>query len=338
MPLLDLVDGALDARAHLFDAAHETAFRLFNGFVEGYPPLAVDLYARTLVVHDHAPSPEGDRAAVDAVVGHLCARLPWLRAALWKVRRARDVTARNGAVVFGAVAELDARVRENGVWYALDLTLQRDASLYLDTRCLRVWAKDNLAGQRVLNTFAYTGSLGVAARAAPAREVTHTDRSRAFLDLAKRSYALNGFATRPMDFLAGDFFDVCGRLRREGALYDCVLLDPPFFSETTGGKVDLARDARRVIDKVRPLVGDQGRLVVVNNALFLSGSDWMGALDALCADGYLAVEAHLPVGEDFTGTPATQRSKPPLDPAPFTHTTRITVLRARRKDGRRATG
>jgi 23S rRNA (cytosine1962-C5)-methyltransferase len=336
MSLLDLVDGALAARAPLFDDAHETAFRLFNGFVEGYPPLAVDLYARTLVIHDHAPSPEGDRATALAVVTHLCARLPWLNAALWKVRRARDPEARNGAVVFGTPAALDTSVRENGVWYALDLTLQRDASLYLDTRCLRAWATGNLAGQRVLNTFAYTGSLGVAARAAPAREVTHTDRSRAFLDLARRSYALNGFAVRAMDFLVGDFFDVSARLRREGALYDCVFLDPPFFSETTGGKVDLARDARRVIDKVRPLVGDQGRLVVVNNALFLAGRDWMNALDALCADGYLTIEAHLPVGEDFTGPPATQRSKPPFDPAPFAHTTRITVLRARRKDGRRA--
>jgi 23S rRNA (cytosine1962-C5)-methyltransferase len=189
----------------------------------------------------------------------------------------------------------------------------------------------------VLNTFAYTGSLGVAARAAPAREVTHTDRSRAFLDLAKRSYALNGFDARRGDFLAGDFFDVSARLRRDGALYDCVFLDPPFFSETTGGKVDLARDAQRVIAKVRPLVGDGGRLVIVNNALFLTGREWMDALAGLCADGYLTIESHLPVGEDFTGTPATRRSAPPLDPAPFTHTTRITVLRARRKDGRRAT-
>ena len=335
MPLLDLVDGALAARAHLVDAAHETAFRLFNGFVEGYPPLAVDLYARTLVIHDHAPSPEGDRATALAVVTHLCARLPWLNAALWKVRRARDPEARNGAVVFGTPAALDTSVRENGVWYALDLTLQRDASLYLDTRCLRAWATGNLAGQRVLNTFAYTGSLGVAARAAPAREVTHTDRSRAFLDLARRSYALNGFAVTRAGFVADDYFTATARMRRAGRLFDCAMVDPPFFSETGAGKVDLEGEAARVLAKARPLVGDGGALVAVNNALFVSGRAWMAALEGMCADGYLAVESLVAVPDDCVGMTGGAAAWPE-DPAPFNHPTKIAVLRARRKDGRRA--
>jgi 23S rRNA (cytosine1962-C5)-methyltransferase len=91
-------------------------------------------------------------------------------------------------------AEPDRRVRENGVWYALDLQANRDAGLYLDTRSLRRWLKERMAGARVLNTFAYTGSLGVAALAGGAARVVHVDLKRDFLNIARTSYTLNGFA------------------------------------------------------------------------------------------------------------------------------------------------
>jgi 23S rRNA (cytosine1962-C5)-methyltransferase len=45
------LEHALAARADLLDERHEFAFRLFNGFYEGYPDLVVDVYARTLVIY-----------------------------------------------------------------------------------------------------------------------------------------------------------------------------------------------------------------------------------------------------------------------------------------------
>jgi 23S rRNA (cytosine1962-C5)-methyltransferase len=70
--------------------------------------------------------------------------------------------ARHGVVVYGEKPDerIRVRIREHGVWYAVDLLLSQDAGLYLDTRGLRLWAMQNLAGKTVLNTFAYTGSLG----------------------------------------------------------------------------------------------------------------------------------------------------------------------------------
>lgn len=330
-----LIDRAVAARSGLLDPAHEGALRLFNGFYEGDPALALDLYARSLLVHDYAESPAGDEAAARRAVEAVRARLPWIRAVLWKVRGARQAERRNGCLLLGERQDLDRRVREGGVSYAVTLDRSRDAGLYLDTRNLRAWAQRKLAGKRVLNTFVYTGSLGVAARAGGAREVIHVDVNRAFLDVAKDSYALNGFPVRRSDFRALDFFVAVARLRKEGALFDCVFLDPPFFSRTAGGTVDQQTRPDRLIDKVRPLLGDGGWLVAVNNALFLSGADWMKALEGLCAGGYLTLEETLPVPPDFTGYPATLTGTAPVDPAPFNHSTKIAVLRVRRKDGRR---
>jgi 23S rRNA (cytosine1962-C5)-methyltransferase len=82
---------------------------------------------------------------------------------------------------------------------------------------------------------------------------------------------------------------------------------------------------------VRPLIADGGYLVAINNALFLSGANYLGELEALCADGYLRIEELIPVPEDFTGYPQTPVGGYPVNPAPFNHPTKIAVLRVRRK-------
>lgn len=306
--------------------------RLFSGFFEGLPELVVDIYGRTLLLHDYAPLVTAGEAIwaeqLWQVQAWFLERLPWIQTVVLKQRQAGPPVQR-GRVLFGECP--DHWVRENGVRYAIDLLLNRDASLYLDTRLLRAWAKSTLAGTQVLNTFAYTGSLGVAALAGGAQRVIQLDRNRTFLNLAKTSYTLNGFCINKADFLTGDFFTQVAHLKNGGQLFDCVFVDPPFFSTSGRGTIDLLGQAGRVINKVRPLVRDQGWLVAVNNAVFLSGADYMRTLQALCEDGYLSIETLIPVPEDILGRPGSQRCLPPVDPAPFNHATKIAVLRVRRK-------
>ncbi|HMV50823.1 MAG TPA: hypothetical protein PKD31_23985, partial [Blastocatellia bacterium] len=58
-------------------------------------------------------------------------------------------------------------------------------------------------------------------------------------------------------------------------------------------------------------------------------------LEDVCADGYLTIEELIPVAEDFTGYENTRVAAAVTDPAPFNHSTKIAVLRVRRKDARR---
>lgn len=327
---LELLDRAIAARIALIDEEHLSGLRLFNGFYEGIPGLVADLYGRTLVLANHADHPESLQPLIRASLAYYLERLPWLQAALVKIRRASSREERNGRLVYGQKA--DERIREGGVWYALDLRLNQDASFYLDTRTLRAWLRENLHERSLLNTFAYTGSLGAAALAGGARQVVQTDRSRKFLAVAQRTYALNCFPCREEDFIVGDFHRVVGRLKREGRLFDCVVLDPPFFTAANSGRVDLAGEMPRLINKVRPLVAHQGWLVAVNNALYVSGEGYLAELSRLCQDGYLQLETILPVPADVTGYAETRVGAPPVDPAPFNHPTKIVVLRVTRKD------
>ncbi|MDF1521847.1 MAG: class I SAM-dependent methyltransferase [Trueperaceae bacterium] len=324
------IAGAIAARAPWIDAAHAGALRLFHGHLEGDPRVVIDAYGRTAVVAFQGGP--GDRDDLATLVAALPAHLPWLRAIVVKERDGASDTARRGRVAWAAPgAAPDTEVLEHGVRYALDLLLNQDAGFYLDTRELRRWLLEHSEGRTVLNTFAYTGSLGVAARAGGATRVVHTDRSARFLAVAQASTALNGFAVDRRDFVARDFFSFVRGAKLRGERYDTVVLDPPFFSSTEHGALDLNRDTARMVNKVRPLVASGGRLVVVNNALYLSGVDFLLELDRLCAGGWMTVEALVGVPPDVTGTPATRVGAPPVDPAPFAHSTKIAVLGVRHR-------
>ena len=318
--LINLLDAALAARGAFFDERHESAFRLFNGFLEGFPALSVDIYAHSVLLHNYADPPADDLTA-DAQRWVL-EKFPWARCVIVKTRSGQSDSERRGLLTYGTASE--RKVKEHGIWYSIDLTMNRDASFYLDTRSLREWALKTLGGKTVLNTFAYTGSLGVAAKAGGAARVVQLDQNRDFLNVAKTSYTLNGLPIDKQDFIAENFFPTVSQFKRSRQTFDCVFLDPPFFSFTSKGTVDLETGSSK-------LINNGGWLVAINNALFVSGKEYLASLEALCADGYLSLEQFIPVPEDCAGFPQTRVGDPPVDPAPFNHSTKIAILRIRRK-------
>ena len=328
-PIVSQLEKAIEARRSLFDARHEFAFRLFNGFTEGNPGLVVDLYASTLVMHNYTDDPAQGKLLVKHAQQFLQDKLVWLHAGIVKTRNAKSQEEKRGQLLFGE--KPNTRIKEHGIWYSIDLTMNRDSSLYLDTRILRKWLIENMKDKTVLNTFAYTGSLGVAAMAGGARRVVQHDLNLQCLNIAKTSYTLNGFPIRKQDFIATDFFTLVSKLKRTNETFDCVVIDPPFFSRTSKGKVDQVNESARLINKVRPLIKDGGILIAINNALYVSGREYMQTLEALCKDGYLKIKELIPVPEDFTGYPETRAGNPITDPMPFNHSTKIVVLEVKRK-------
>jgi len=287
----------------------------------------VDLYASTLVIHNYADDPAQGKLIAEQGAQFLRDQLSWLRAGIVKTRNSESREARRGQLLFGE--RPDTKIKEHNVWYSVDLTMNRDASFYLDTRILRQWLIEHMQGKTVLNTFAYTGSLGVAALAGGATRVVQHDLNRQFLNVAKTSYTLNGFPIRKEDFIAADFFSLGAKIKRTGETFDCVIIDPPFFSSTSKGKVDQVHESARLINKVRPLINDGGTLIAINNALYVSGKEYMQTLEALCKDGYLSVRELIPVAQDFIGYH--QMREPITDPSPFNHSTKIAILDVKRK-------
>ncbi len=305
-----------EKRRHLMTPEQDSAFRLVNGFTEDMPFLAVDIFAKTAVIHDYS---KNGRENFTELAEQIIDCLGFPDTVILKRRSSRNEQERRGILLCGTNPATE--IREHGVTYRLDLMMNQDCSFYPDTRNLRRYLLDHSANKSVLNTFAYMGSLGIAAKAGGAEKVVQTDLSEKFLTAcANPAY--------PCELRAGDFFPLTAAMRKQRETFDCVILDPPFFSKTAKGTVDLAGAPLALIGKVRPLVKDGGRLIVVNNALELSGADFIRALDGICDGTYLTRGENIPVPEDFTGN-GTWR----ISPTPFNHPTKIQVLNVRRKEG-----
>lgn len=330
--VMTLFKTCLDTRLSDQSLQNTQAFRLFNGFYEGLPGFVVDKFGKTLLIksfdhdetaHDHLIAPS---------IAFYTSHLPDLNAVIVKRRHAKQARLRQGILLEGKPVD---SIKENNVDYTLDLQLNQDDSFYLDTRQLRTWLLQNMSGKTVLNTFAYTGALGIAALAGGAKEVIQTDLSQKFLQVAEKSSLLNP-NTGKHKIHTGDYFKHMARLKSQGKLFNCVIIDPPLFSKTAAGEVSLLKNWVNLVNKARPLVGHEGYLVLINNALFLSGEALHAQIQDMCASGYLEIAENIDVPQDITGYPATILEQPPVNPRPFNHPTKICITRVSRKDGQRA--
>ena len=305
------------------------AYRLFNGFFEGLPGLVIDRYATAIVISNHSRQPESLEGTIDQIVKFNLTEVPWVKSILLKTRHPNDPEKRKGRLLHGQ--ELPQEISENGIRYAIDLRLNQDDSFYPDTRNLRGWLALNSQGKSILNCFAYTGSLGIAALAGGATALIQTDLNSEALALAEKSYDLNNFI-QGMTVLKRDFFSAANALKKSDKLFDTVILDSPFFSSTRYGKVDLQQKHSQLINKVRPLVAHEGHLIVINNALYVPGKQIMDEINEMSKSGYVSLASIIEIPADITGYPATIQAQPPADPAPFNHPTKISILRVTRKD------
>ena len=324
------IQNAIQQRVSTFE--NTDACRLFNGFYEGAPGLVIDRFGETLVLSNHNQPGYGTKI-IPITTEWAKLNLPGIQSVLVKERQSPNKEMVDGLLISGNASAQS--IHEFGVKYALDLQINQDASFYLDTRNLRKWLLGHSHGLDVLNTFAYTGSLGVAAGMGGASKVIQTDLNPTFLEIAKQSWRLNKLNPNNCQIITGDYFRITGRMRHSNKLFGVVILDPPYFSTTGAGRVDLQGDITRLVNKVRPLAAHQGWLVVINNALFVSGKSFMEALTSLSESPYLSFEEIIPVPSDVTGYPNTIVDAPPVDPAPFNHPTKIAILKVFRKDKRK---
>lgn len=317
-----LIPQSFRKRNLLFTDTGTTSYRLFNGFCEGCPNFSIDRYGNTAVILWMRKKDMPEHKDLELLCELCLNNVPGIKAVLFKNRFSAADEEKKGILLYGEKPEQN--IREWGIPYQIDLQLNKDCGFYLDSALLRKWLLENTAGKRILNTFAYTGSLGNATEAGGALSVTQTDLNRNYLRAVNDT----------QEYIFGDFFHVTASLRRSGRLFDIILLDPPFFAASgRSAKVDQAHNAAALINKVRPLAAHHGKIIAVNNALFLSGKDFLAQLETLCGE-CLSIDQIIPVPESFYGFTPIDAKKLPADPAPFNHPTKIIILDILRKDER----
>ena len=224
----------LKTTRHLGKWARRTGVSCYRSYDADIPefPLAVDRYEDFLHVAEykrsHSLTPEEYEAWRSGCLKALCEVLEMPAGNIFfkfrepqKGRQQYEKQARE---------QREISVGENGLRFWVNLSDYLDTGLFLDHRITRSMVREQAAGKRVLNLFAYTGSFTVYAAAGGAASTTTFDLSNTYLEWAQRNLALNGFSGPEHRFLRED---VTEWLKRPtGGTYDLVILDPPTFSNS----------------------------------------------------------------------------------------------------------
>jgi 23S rRNA (cytosine1962-C5)-methyltransferase len=157
-------------------------------------------------------------------------------------------------------------VQEGGLTFKINLSDYLDTGLFLDHRLTRQMVRQEAAGKKVLNLFAYTGSFSVYAAAGGADEVTTVDLSNTYIQWAKDNFELNGFADeKRYHFITADVLQYLDTLRLNS--FDLIVMDPPTFSNSKKMKdfLDIQQDHVELINKCLLLLQPGGSLYFSTN-------------------------------------------------------------------------
>ena len=246
----------------------ESAYRLVNAEGDELPGFSVDRFGDYAVVC--APSrpllPYARLLAEATLAAPATMGETRLLGAVIKVRGKDPQDRSHKDEVIGAAPPEKYVVHELGVPYEVHLLGSLNVGLFPDMREQRRHIGRFVAGRRVLNTFAYTGALSIAAARAGADTVTSVDLSSGVLSWARENFRLSGFAAGDARFRF-EVSDVKRFMQKEverGNLYDTILLDPPTVSAARASQWSMKRDYPQLLALATKLLPPSGGILWVS--------------------------------------------------------------------------
>ncbi len=232
---------------------YTNAFRAVHGENDGLPGVVVDVYGATAVLQTYAPSVD----ALGRYVGSVVVSQLGLKELVWKLPVKRK-SVRADRVLRGRLPG-EVKVHEGKLTLTIPVGEGQKSGAFLDLRGLRKWvASQKLNGKRVLNLFSYTGTLGLAAETAGAKEIWNVDVSKGALEVAKRLHTLDAKKHR---FIGADIFEwFTGLEPREK--FDLVIVDPPMMASRTDQVETALRAYKKLYREALAHLAPKGKVVV----------------------------------------------------------------------------
>ncbi|BCL77063.1 SAM-dependent methyltransferase [Jeongeupia sp. HS-3] len=291
--LTDLLSAALSARTSLISKLHAeqtNAYRLFHGSVEGEPGLTIDRYGDLVLVQSFHEALEAEElAAIEAFYGRHFDGMPVVY---------NDRSQPNSRIANKLSTEqLDFATtphiaQEMGINYRIQARhAGQDPWLFLDLRAGRRRVMKEAKGKTVLNLFAYTCGIGIVAAKAGASLVTNVDFAESSLLIGKENSRLNGLG-HTLRYVECDAFAALRQYsglgqprvvrgkrlppfpKLEKTAFDLVFLDPPRYSKSIFGVVDLVNDYSAVFKPALLSTAEGGTLICCNNVASVDKQDW----------------------------------------------------------------
>jgi 23S rRNA (cytosine1962-C5)-methyltransferase len=148
--------------------------------------------------------------------------------------------------------------------FGIDFDTGYSPGLFLDQRENRRYVR-HIAPKRLLNCFAYTCSFSVCGACSGAITL-NIDLSKKYLARGRENFVLNNLPTGDHRFITDDVRSVLPRLVRRGEKFDTIILDPPTFSRSPGGKTfQVQHDFEILLINALSLAERDGHILVSTN-------------------------------------------------------------------------
>jgi len=212
------------------EAEGNTGYRLLHADGDGVPGLIIDRFDDVYVVQFLTFGMKAREQTILNALAQQCAPRAIIDRTPATAGRSEQFTPTQGVVYGKEITELVFTERK--LRYRIPLDLGQKTGFYFDQRPLRARVEALAKGAKVLDTYAYACSFGMAASRGGAVEVTSVDENALALEVGAACARDNGLAG-PMSFLPKDARKV---LQEAKGAYDLVICDPPRLAPTRSAR------------------------------------------------------------------------------------------------------
>jgi 23S rRNA G2069 N7-methylase RlmK/C1962 C5-methylase RlmI len=248
-------------------------YRLFDGISDGVSDLYIDYYDGAILAHYLPKTLTAEKLlpqieeALKIYSESFSGVAIYIRVHPLDAQKYKEIGAR---LIVGS--ELNEKIiQEGALKYYINIPRSPHAGLYADMRELRHKLASQSKG-RVINLFAFTGSLGLSAAVGGALEVLQIDSNPAALSWAKKNQELNQdllaksqikyFCSDSLDFLKREL----ARVKKGMPKADLIICDPPSFGRSASGTFSFKNNAKELASLCLQVLSDEGQLIFTCNS------------------------------------------------------------------------
>ena len=235
-------------------------YRLIFSEADFLPGLIVDRYADFLSVQILTSGIENIKHIILDELQQLLSPKGIFDRSDASARAHEGLEASSGGILLGTEPPEFVSVKENGIFYQVNIAEGQKSGFYCDQRDNRKWVADHVKDKKVLDCFSYSGGFSLNAFAKGAKEVISVDSSALALETLKRNMEINSFNNVPHRLIQSDVNKQLRAFREENEKFDVIILDPPKYAPSRSALTKASR-AYKDLNRMAMLLLEEGGLL-----------------------------------------------------------------------------
>lgn len=250
---------AVKSREHLYNENTNT-YRLIFSEADFIPGLIVDRYADFLSVQILTSGIERIKHVIIDELQKLLDPKGIFDRSDASARAHEGMEASSGGILSGLQPPEFVSVKENGIFYHVNIAEGQKSGFYCDQRENRKIVADHSIGKKILDCFSYSGGFSLNAFRAGASEVVSVDSSALAIETLKRNIEVNSFNKIPHRLIQSDVNKQLRAFREENEKFDLIILDPPKYAPSRSALTKASR-AYKDLNRLAMLLLNDGGLL-----------------------------------------------------------------------------